>query len=560
VDIAVIPEWFVKLASASSQNKKIGSSLNNNETAQIPAGTRNTTLTQSAGALRRFGSSVDEIDNMLQLINTNRCNPPLLASEVTRIAKSITRYKPETELTFTDTDNANRLVEYAGDKIRYCPETKSWWLWNGKYWEVDKSFKMLTFATQTIRNLLANIESVEDKNLRKKSKKELHACLQKGRLTAMVDLAKKDRCISIEKFDLKRMLLNISNGIIDLRNGQLMPHDSIYLNKSFANVAYCPSEQCPRWLNFLSQVMKGDQSLITYLKKVFGYCLTGQTSEQVMFFFCGRGANGKSTLISVLQKLTGTYSCQINADTLLVKNTRGIRNDLARLGTARVACASEADFGEQLSESTIKQITGGDTIVARFLFKEYFEFMPQFKIILAVNHKPKIRGTDHAIWRRIRLIPFEVTIPDEERNPNLLEKLLEELSGILNWAIEGCLEWQQHGLETPEKVRMAVEEYRHESDLIGEFLQERCTIDLNDSSRQVNVSEVYRAYQDWCFGESIEPIKKNLFSKLLYERGHDQVRRTGGEGRGRMYWGGISLAPPPFAVVAAEDFDVDSLL
>ena len=240
--------------------------------------------------------------------------------------------------------------------------------------------------------------------------------------------------------------------------------------------------------------MDSNENLIEFLKRAVGYSLTGDVSEQCLFIFFGSGANGKSTFLRAVNMISGDYGQQTATETLLVRQRGAIPNDIARLKGARFITASEAEAEQRLAESLIKQMTGGDIISARFLHQEWFDFEPTYKIFLGTNHKPVIKGTDYAIWRRIKLVPFEVTIPEQERDRDLLNKLQEELPGILAWAVNGCLEWQKNGLGVPEEVSEATKEYKNEMDIISDFINECC---IEGEGYHVLSRDLYNTYKEW---------------------------------------------------------------
>ena len=262
--------------------------------------------------------------------------------------------------------------------------------------------------------------------------------------------------------------------------------------------------------------------------------MTGDTSEQCLFLLHGLGANGKSTFIDVVSMLLGDYSQGADFETFLIHKNETIRNDLARMTGRRFISAIESEGERRLAEVLIKQLTGGDTITARFLFGEYFDFKPTFKIWLAANHKPNIKGTDYAIWRRIKLIPFNITIPEDKRilKTKLMEMFSKELPGILVWAVQGCLEWQRSGLQTPEEVKVATNSYREEMDSIGAFLGEFCILTPEVRSK---ASDLYGVYKKWCEAGGEYALSQRGFGLRLTERGLERVKSSGN------FWKGVGI-------------------
>jgi putative DNA primase/helicase len=273
------------------------------------------------------------------------------------------------------------------------------------------------------------------------------------------------------------------------------------------------------------------------VQKAVGYSLTGECGEQCLFLLHGHGANGKSTFLTTLMTLMNDYARQMPMEALLARQDNSIPNDLAALRGARFVSAVEADQGRRLNESKIKQMTGQDKIAARFMRCEWFEFAPQFKLWLATNHKPSVRGCDEAIWRRLRLIPFVVTIPPEERDSALPDKLRQELPGILRWAVEGCSIWQAEGLAAPSAVTAATDEYRDEMDIIGEYIKERCVMNPLGAA---SVADSYRDYEAWCAKNAEKPFSKRSFTALMREHGLQTKRGTGNV----MCWEEMALAEP----------------
>jgi putative DNA primase/helicase len=432
----------------------------------------------------------------------------------------------------TDLVNARRFCVVHGHEVRYNATEARWYRWDGQRWTADQRLDVQRLASEiTALMIKAGKRLPGDDG---KAVVAAAAALQgAGKQRAMLELARVQRGMTIlaDELDADPWLLNVANGILDLRTGELGPHDPAKLCTKLAAVAYLPPEECeaPIWEAYLDSTFGGDQALIAYLQKAVGYSLTGITSEQCFHLLHGLGANGKSTFLEVLGLLLGSYAIESPFETFLSAQRAGNapRNDLARLKGARLVRSAEAAEGARFDEAVIKSLTGGDTIVARYLFAEHFEFKPQFKLWLAANHRPVIRGTDYAIWRRVRLVPFEVTIAPEKRDGRLLQKLEQELPGILRWAVQGCLAWQAERLQPPAVVQLASDQYRSESDVMGEFLADCCQIGLGE----VRAGKLYQAYRSWCQDSGHAPLNETNFGRRLTERGYVAEKRGGAKYR-----------------------------
>jgi putative DNA primase/helicase len=343
-----------------------------------------------------------------------------------------------------------------------------------------------------------------------------HQSQSRGRINAMIEFGKPDLAVATDDLDADPWAFNVLNGTLDLRKGTLRPHCREDLLTKIAEVEFDSKATCPIWDAFLNRIFDDNQDIIAFLRRWIGYSLTGDTSEHVLVLFYGTGANGKTTLIETIAALLGPYAKKAEIAAFLDKQNDQIRNDLASLAGARMVSAVEVPEGRKLAEALVKEVTGGDTITARFLFKEFFEFRPQFKLIISGNHLPEIRGNDEGIWRRVLVVPFDVTIPPEERDKNLLDKLKAELPGILNWTLAGLREWQEGGLQAPEAVRLVTQQYRDEMDIIGAFLADECVIDPKEF---VSVANLYEAYEHWCHQNGDDPIKKRTFGRRMGDRG-----------------------------------------
>jgi putative DNA primase/helicase len=305
-------------------------------------------------------------------------------------------------------------------------------------------------------------------------------------------LAKSDRkhAATTDEWDADLWLLNTPGGVVDLRTGRMRPHDRGDRMTRIASAT--PRGTCPHWLDFIDQVTQGDKAFAEYLQRFAGYCLTGSTQEHALFFLYGTGANGKSVFVNTLFTLLGDYAANAPMDTFM--ESRGDRHptDLAGLRGARFVGATETEQGRRWNESKIKEITGGDRVSARFMRQDFFTYLPQFKLVIAGNHKPALRNIDEAMRRRLHLIPFTLTVPPEKRDKSLSAKLLQERDGILAWALQGCLAWQRDGLKPPKCVVDATDEYFDEEDTIGEFLDEECQ---QHSQVRVSVVDIFERWK-----------------------------------------------------------------
>jgi putative DNA primase/helicase len=290
-------------------------------------------------------------------------------------------------------------------------------------------------------------------------------------------------------------------------------------------MSYNERAKCPMWLKFLNEIMDGNTRLIDFLQRAIGYSLTGLTTEQLFLILWGIGANGKSVFSETILGMLGEdYARNAQAKTILTRDGRGdsgINNDLARLRGIRFVTVNEIPGRGRLDEAKVKELTGTDTITARFLFHEPFQFQPPFKIWIRTNHKPIITGTDPGIWRRVRLVPFNVSIPPEEQDKHLIEKLRDEYPGIMAWAVMGCLTWLDEGLTFPDEVRAATAEYKADSDTFQPFLEECCII---DKTATTTAASLYEKYKEWATTNNERPMTKNMFGRELSERGFDKFR------------------------------------
>ena len=508
--------------------------------ASISEGRRHAHLLSLAGAMRRRGADRDAIFDAMLATNAARCVPNLEPADVERIAEAVSRYDPTSPLLAanqTDVGNAERFEAFAGPRFRYVHPWATWLAYDGRRWSRDADGAVVRMARDTLRAIAAQAAAMPDGEPRAQLEKHAMASERASRVAAMLTLAQSLLPVAIDDLDRSLDRLNCLNGTLDLHTGKLEPHAASDLLTRIVPVAYDPTATCPGWEAFLSRVLDRNVALVEFIQRAVGYSLTGHTTEQVLFLLHGTGANGKSTFIETVRALLGDYATIADFSTFLRRDSDGARNDLARLVGARFVPAVEADAGAFLAESLVKQVTGGDTITARFLFKEFFDYRPQFKIWLAANHRPHIAGGDHAIWRRIRLVPFTVTIPEGERDPKLPARLLDELPGILAWAVRGCIAWRARGLGLPDAVRAATDSYREEMDAFGPFLDACC---VHDAAARVTAKDLYIAYQGWCAANGEKERSQRALGLGLQERGLTKVKGTGGV----RCWDGVRLRRP----------------
>ncbi|MDQ3695453.1 MAG: phage/plasmid primase, P4 family [Chloroflexota bacterium] len=441
----------------------------------------------------------------------------------------------------TDLGNARRLIRQHGPDLRYCATWGKWLVWDGRRWPIDASGAVSRRAKQTIGSMYQEAAALPDEAERKALAKHAIRSEAAARIEAMIGLAATEPGIPVRPDDLDTdpWLLNVENGVLDLRIGALLPHNRRRLITKLVPAPFDPLAECPTWDAFLTKILAGKADLIGFVQRAIGYSLSGRVTERLLFLLYGLGRNGKSTLLDTVLELMGDYAVRTTSETVLATRDGGIPNDVARLKGMRFVYASELEENRRLAESKVKDLTGGDTISARFMRGEWFDFRPEFKLWLATNHKPVIRGSDEAIWDRIRLIPFNVRISDDDLDRDLKDKLLAERAGILRWAVEGCLAWQRQGLGTPVEVIDATSDYRRESDLVGQFLDDECVV---AKSKRATAKELYSAYVSWCGGVGEKPITQKAFGQRLSDRGFGSTR----VGRSRAtYWNGVYLRPRP---------------
>lgn len=444
----------------------------------------------------------------------------------------------------TDAGNAARFARNTGGHLRYAPEWQRWVAWDGRVWQVDHaSIRTDRAARQVADSLWALVADTAGKERdaviawakRSESAPTIAACARLAR-------AEPGLAVDHELFDADPWILNVANGILDLRTGDLRPHDPDALLTKLAPVTWNPEATAPRFLRFLEEVQP-DPAVRTYLQRHVGYSLTGVVTEHTFPVHTGGGANGKSTFISILNAILGSYAGVATKDLIVVQRHDAHPTSKADLFRLRLAVAVEVEQSARLDETQVKELTGGDRVKARRMREDYWHFQPTHKLWLVANHLPTIRGGDEGIWRRVKKIDWPVTITDDRKDPHLADTIIgHELEGILTWAVQGCLDWQAAGLGEPDSVTAATDSYRSDQDQVGSFLDdEDIRFDPADTDLTCATKELFERYVRWCTRNSLDPMRADTLGKELKRRGCHDFRKRPTGGSTQRFWRGIGF-------------------
>ena len=471
----------------------------------------------------------------------------------------------------TDVGNAERLTDRFGGMVRWCVDMPGdgVLVYDGHRWEPDRVRAADKLAKAVARDLVSEARDAQIAAARAAERandiakddpakgaadleaKRLSATAMRAhrwaessemgqRLREMMTMARSEVAVRHDQLDADPWALNTWGGVVNLRTGDIAPHDPhLLMTKITGATARLPPDAAPTWLAFLRRIMGGDEEMVGFIQRVLGYCLTASTREQCLFVLHGAGSNGKSTFLDTVRAVLGDYAMHTRAETFIVKEgSSAIPNDVAALRGARVVTASEIKQGAKLDESLIKEMTGDSAMTARFMRGEFFTFAPTWKVLWALNHRPIIRGTDHGIWRRVYLIPFLEKIEDHEKDLDLGKKLEAERDAILAWMIHGCAMWQEQRLAPPARVIAATKEYRDDMDILKDFLDELCAV---GDGQEVGNTELYTAFRRWADDNGEREKSQRWFSQALHDRG---FRQAPSRKRGRR-WEGLALRPTP---------------
>jgi putative DNA primase/helicase len=442
-----------------------------------------------------------------------------IGNDLTELAAGIEALPPR----FSEEALALRFSRKYEGELRYVAGWGRWMCWDETCWREDDTLAVFDRCRAICRRASAECGDAKERDAMKIAAAQTVAAIER--------LARADRrhAAIVEQWDADLWLLNTPGGTVDLRTGECHGHErEQYLTKM---TAASPGGDCSLWRCFLDRVTDGNSELQAFLQRVIGYCLTGLICEHALFFLYGTGANGKSVLLSTIAGLLGDYAKSAPASAFTASSTEQHPTDLAGLRGARFVTATETEDGRWWAEAKIKNLTGGDRIAARFMRQDFFEYLPQFKLVVAGNHKPGLRSVDEAIRRRLHLIPFTVTIGEQERDPDLAEELKAEYPGILQWAIEGCLMWQKVGLNPPAIVRDATHHYLDAEDAIGRWLEDCCVLERGCWTA---ARALFSSYQEWCEETGEHAGSEKRFTQQLEARGFERQRTSRAKGFTRI--------------------------
>ena len=419
----------------------------------------------------------------------------------------------------TDTGNAHKFVDRFGDSIRYNYDNKMWMVWNGKYWQYDIFGSIKNYLELVIEEMKMQAKFVEEEGVRKAMLTNVKRALSSSGKTAMLKESEHLQGIPVTNndFDNEPFLFNCESGVLDLKAGKILTHDKSLMVSKYSPVTVSKKKPT-KWLKFLDEIFNNDAILIEYVQRVLGYAITGSSREQCLFILVGDGSNGKSLLLEIFSKIMGSYGSTSNIGILVEKYNQSSANmgDVARLNKMRMTVTEEPKLGDKLNESTIKTMTSGlGEMVARFLYGNEFQFIMNAKIFMAANYKPVIRGTDHGIWRRIRIIPFDIVIPDEKQDLDLINKLTEELPEIFGWILAGCRKWLKEGLKSPAVIKNSIHEYKSEMDIIDRWVNETCDF---KASYRASSSELFANFCNYVSANREFQISNTMFGKNLVKK------------------------------------------
>jgi putative DNA primase/helicase len=476
-------------------------------------------------------------------LTTDPTADPPLAASYERIT-----FAGEDGIRYTDAGNAQRLILKHGQNIRFVPKWGQWMCYRHGRWQLDHADTMISYLAKELgRDILSwknirSIKKIEDSTDRKDA---MTALIQWGRrsenrtgIEGTIAAAATEPGVAMdhEAIEAQPWLLNVKNGTINLATGELLKHSPTDLLMYQANVIYDPTATAPEWERFLERVLPDDE-VRRFVQRLFGLTLVGEQIEHVLPIALGGGANGKSTLTKVIATILGEYAVVCSKDILLALKHTGHPTAKATLFRRRLAHSGELPASAELDEAQVKELTGGDRITARRMRQDEWTFEPSHMLWLHANHRPRISGTDDGIWRRVKLIPFDVQIPEDERDPKLANRIIaSESSGVLMWMLAGLGDYQRHGLATPEGVKAATTGYRHESDTVAMFLADSELV--IDPDHRVSTADLLQLHEEWFAESGVGDKQKDHYQRVVQALKHQGVTAGRTSSRGR-FWRGV---------------------
>jgi putative DNA primase/helicase len=584
--VPVLPEWVTALTGArtrSANGKPDWEPTGIASSAEVQRlvsegdwtpGEQRATLCRCARSLMGTGMSHDEVVAQLwnALRDSNRTGAPWERADIERLVKEdFAKNPPPTPLridtirSLTDDGNARRFADRFGDVTRWDPYEKTWLTWGDGWWVPRTEDYVKGHMLEVARDLPTEAAKANDDGLRGQILSWGIRSLFATRITGALNLAKGQRELLVHPndFDVDPYVLNCRNGVLDLRTGELSSHRASYMLRQQTACAYDLDARSADWERVLNDALGGHAGLIDYVQKLFGYCLTGSVKEESLFFLFGAAQAGKTTLLEAFGRMLGTYSRIMRFQSLVqipyASSGGAASEDIARLHRARFVSVSESEANAKLAVGLVKSITGGEKLNARYLHQNSFEFVPEFKLFLASNHRPQLPGArpDDGIWRRIKMIPFEHPVAPEARDPDIKVRLTtreQEWAGILAWAVEGCLRWQKEGLgDPPQASRVALTDYQENEDRFAQFLSD-CVVARPDD--WVSLEQMYHCYIQWAHGNGLRQVSKLALGNILEERGLHRGKkdiRRGGKRTSVRVWLDVEICPPSGIRIANHD-------
>jgi putative DNA primase/helicase len=436
---------------------------------------------------------------------------------------------------WTELGYAHRLIRVYGDRLRYVPAWRRWLVWDGTRWARDDTGQAARWMKVIARKLTTDAYAIVDKDERRTAVNAARRGESSAGVSGALTLASTENAVAVipDALDADPFLLNCRNGTLDLRTGELRGHDPADLLTKVTGAGYNPAITGTEWIKFLERVQP-DEAMRCYLARLFGHALEGRVVEHILPICWGDGANGKGTFVAALFGALGEYADAADPELLTARTFDAHPTGVADLFGLRLAILHETDAGKRLAEGTVKRLTGGDRIKARRMREDFWHFDPSHTFAVLTNHKPLISGTDEGIWRRVRLVPWPVVIPAEERDEHLSDRLALEADAVLAWLVAGYRDWRGQGLAEPETVISATAGYKEESDALRRFLDERCLIGVGYTARS---SELFSAWSKWCANEGEESGTNKALTEALLIRGFITRRTNVG-----VMWSGLGLA------------------